>query len=173
MKKTFLYSMAIFSLIILAFIPGCSQLPSLGESSSMIEPKIVRQAELSEDWSMQQMQLVIEPAEDIQLLLKLANGDKVDGYFYMEKGEGVEFEVMAESPVYRSQGDDPKNPATVPSDRFSFTASQAQGTTYTLLFRNPEDETKGSRITVFTEILYPSTGSIFAQIVKGASEEEE
>jgi hypothetical protein len=157
--------LGLIMMVIMVSTMGCSQIPSLTDSSSVIKPKIIRQSELGTKWTMQQMQIEVAAGDEVQLLLKLANADRVDGYFYLLKGDGIEFQVVAAAPVYESQGDNPKTPGRVTSDRFTFTASQAQGTTYTLIFRNPDEKSKETKMSVFTEIVYPITGSIFAQIV--------
>jgi hypothetical protein len=91
----------------------------------------------------------------VAILLKLADGDKVDGFFYLEKGDTVDFRITGKTQIFRSNE----------ADRFSFTASQSQGDTYNLLFRNTadEDETQKS-ITVSLEVIYPLKGEIYVPV---------
>ena len=59
----------------LAFTLGCSEITGLREVSSPSGPEIVRQAEIDSDWWMNQMKIVLEPGEELCILLKLADGD--------------------------------------------------------------------------------------------------
>lgn len=140
---------------------GCSQIPDLTRQSSPASTKIVREAKLGSSWEMRQISFEVAAGEKLPILLKLSDGDRVDGYFYLEKGRNVDFQVMANSLVYKSQS--PGNaPAGITSDRFSFIASQAQGSSYSLIFSNPAPSTdKEAKVAVFLEVVYPASGSIF------------
>jgi hypothetical protein len=104
-------------------------------------------------------QLEIDLENEIPLTLILKDGDRVDGYFYLEKGDNVGFNVSGNSLIYASKPSDTET-ARITSDRFSFTASQAQGIAYILTFKpgNLDGGQKGA--TVFLEIVYPATGSL-------------
>jgi hypothetical protein len=53
----------------------------------------------------------------------------------------------------------------VASDRFSFVADRAEGTTYTLTFDNKNGSAANTaKATVFLEVIYPVTGSIFVPV---------
>lgn len=110
------------------------------------------------------MSLRLDADKELPILIKLADGDRVDGYFYLEKGNNVDFQVMANSLVYKPQ---PQSAAAggMSGDRFAFTASTAQGSSYTLTFRNaaPAKE-KQAGVTVFLELIYPSTGAVFTRL---------
>lgn len=162
MKKAIIVALVTLSLLLFA---GCSGISGLGDgSSSPASPRILRKAQLAAKWEMRHISLEIGAGEQLPILLKLADGARVDGYFYLESGNNVDFQIMANSLVYKP----PQDAATskgLTSDRFSFTATQAQGNSYTLLFRNttPVND-KQPKVTVFLEIIYPSAGSVFTPL---------
>lgn len=151
-------------LISMLFLPACSKLSNVSGSSAIVKPEIVRQAQLGENWSMQQMTIEVPAEKEVQILLKLGDGDRVDGYFILEKGDGIEFQVKADSLIYEARSTEIKNPTLVDSDRFAFIASKAQGTTYTLVFRNPDKSSNASSVSVYAEVVYPITGTLFTEI---------
>jgi hypothetical protein len=120
--------------------------------------EIVNTVQLASEWEMNQMRIVVNEEDEMSLLLKLDSGDDVDGYFYLEDGEHVNFEITGNSRIYVSKSEDKYGQIT--SDRFNFTASQAQGTTYSLTFENNTD----SPVTVFLEIIYPDTASMYVPV---------
>ncbi len=144
------------------FLLGCSTISNVGSSSSP-SAKITRKAELASKWELRQMTLELSAGDQLPILLKLADGDKVDGYFYLEKGNNVDFQIMANSLVYKPAQDASKG---ITSDRFAFTASTAQGSSYTLSFRNTASGKEKTGVTVFLEVIYPATGSIFTPLEK-------
>ncbi len=157
MKKVILIIM-IFSLLA---VLGCQEISRLteetGQTSSQTNLKILKAVELGSAWQMKQIKFDISAKEEVAILLKLSNGDKVDGYFYLEKGEEIDFHVTAKTLLQQS----------VAPDRFSFTANQSEGDTYTLSFRNPagdDEQDKQKEVSVFLEIIYPVSGSIYVPV---------
>jgi len=120
--------------------------------------KEVRQAEIAHAWAMKQMEINLDSSTSV--LLTLAEGAEVSGYFYLTRGNNIDFRISGKSLIYQS------TPASVSSnitsDRFSFTASGAQGIAYTLKLI-PNEKGEGKKITpsVFLEIIYPASGEIF------------
>ncbi len=151
-KRIFVIGAALL-LSVTAF--GCEQISGITGNSGQnpsADFKIVKAVELGVDWEMKQMSFAVGPGKSLDILLKLGDGDDVDGYFYLEKGDAVNFAVTGKTVLLESED----------ADRFSFTARQPEGDTYTLTFRNPADEEDtGKTASVFLEIIYPQSGSVF------------
>ena len=153
---------------LLLFITGCAELEGLTrglETSSPAGPEIVRKAKIGSAWQMNQMKIKLAGGEETSILLKLTDGGKVDGYFYLERGGAMDFQIIGDSLIYESKDLDGKDAEEVTSDRFSFIAARAQGTTYTLTFQNPADKDDlQSEATIFLEIIYPADSSLFMPV---------
>ena len=148
----------IFGALLIILSVGALGCPAASTSLSA-NVKTVREAEIAPDWAMKQMEITLEA--ETKIVLTLAYGDKVDGYFYLVSGENISFSISGTSLIYESKasGTAEKN---VSSDRFSFTASQAQGIAYTLKLKPGSDETTGAIVLI--ELIYPATGEIFIPI---------
>ena len=163
MKKIFLMLM----LSVLVFSLGCAELGELAgdltTSSAGKTPKVVRSATLESEWAMKQVELKMGADEEIEILLKLSEGDEVDGYFYLESGTIYGFEISGTTSLYMIKQESGEE--GVSSGRFSFTATEDEGITYTLMFstRGDEDEVQTSK-TIFLEIIYPKNGSLFIPV---------
>jgi len=150
---------AVILLTLLLTLSGCEELSDLTQgvttSSSQANLKIEKSVELGGTWQMKQINFRVGAGQEVAILLKLSDGDKVDGFFYLEKGDTVDFRITGKSQLYRSTAD----------NRFSFAASQAQGDTYSLLFRNTAEEDEGQKsITIFLEVIYPLSGEIYVPV---------
>ncbi len=163
MKKGIIFT--IIALVTLS-LTGCSAVSRITGLFSSGGPEIVKKADLGTKWTMRQISLELGAGSQMPVLLRLADGDKVDGFFYLEKGNNVDFQITANSLIYKPSIQD-AYARGITSDRFSFTASQAQGTTYTLMFRNTSYS--NDKVTVFLEIIYPVTGSVFTLLENAAT----
>jgi type IV pilus biogenesis protein CpaD/CtpE len=154
---------AIGILVILSLIGivGCSSVPKSTTTTQPATVRTIREAEIASAWTMKQLE--VNSAAEITLVLTLASGDKVDGFYYLEKGTDTAFKISGSSLIYESQPASVKESIT--SDRFSFTASQAQGIAYTLTLNAGVAADKAKTgTTIFLEIIYPSTGSLYVPI---------
>jgi len=151
----------IIAIVILSLIPilGCEEISRLTqeptETSSPTNLKILKAVELGSEWEMKQIIFDVGAGDEVAILLKLSDGDEVDGYFYLEKGEVIDFRITGKTLLFESEV----------QDRFSFIASQDQGDTYTLAFRNTADDDQKEKITVFLEVIYPVGGSVYVPVV--------
>ena len=157
-------------LLSLVFTLGCEEISSLTgsqtQTSSGQNLKIFKAVELGSEWEMKQMSFKVGADDEVLILIKLSTGDKADGYFYLEKGEDIGFSITGKSLLYASAIPVGTGSKGITSDRFSFAATQSEGDTYTLAFRNPADDDDGLRATVsvFLEIIYPVTGSVYVPV---------
>ena len=143
----------------LLLLVGCSSSPAVTNPSSGASVRVVREAKITAAWYVRQME--IDLATELPIVLKLNDGDRVDGYFYVEKGSGIGFRISGNSLIYESKATDAKARG-VPSDRFSFTAGKAQGIAYTLTLAGSDNSSQERNAsTVFLEVIYPATGSVF------------
>jgi hypothetical protein len=149
--------LAVLALSVLIVLGGCSSSPGTTSTTPPAGVKTIRETTISGGWIMKQLEVNL--GSDIALVLKLAEGDKVDGFFYLEKGTDVGFQISGTSSIFESQP--AAKSAAVTSDRFSFVATQAQGLAYTLTLSRSE---KTVTTTVFLELIYPSDGSLFVPI---------
>ena len=151
----------IIAIMILALLPvlGCEEISRLTqeptETSSPTNLKILKAVELGSEWEMKQILFDVGVGDEVAILLKLSDGDEVDGYFYLEKGEVIDFRITGKTLLFESEV----------QDRFFFTANQDQGDTYTLAFRNTaDDDDQKEKITVFLEVIYPVGGSVYVPV---------
>ncbi|MDD5126609.1 MAG: hypothetical protein PHR43_00685 [Dehalococcoidales bacterium] len=156
-KKVFL----VIILFLVTFAAGCGEIS--GISSSAARPQILRKAEINGRWQLYHLKIEVAPGQSVPVLLKLADGDKVDGYFYLEKGNNVNFQVAGSSIIYRTEPAGTSG-SRVSSDRFSFTAMQGQGMSYTLTFTNPSTSDEETKVTAFLELIYPISGDIYIEL---------
>lgn len=156
MIKRIIIAIMILSLV---SILGCEEISRLTQEqtqkSSSTNLKILKAVELGSEWEMKQMRFDVGAGDEVAILLKLSDGDKVDGYFYLEKGDSLDFRITGKTLIDKSEV----------QDRFSFVANQDQGDTYTLTFHNTaDDDDRQETVTVFLEVIYPITGSVYIPV---------
>lgn len=138
---------------------GCSVLSKKETTTPPASVRPVRESQIASQWMMKQLEVNLET--EIPIMLTLKNGDKAEGYFYVVKGSGIKFKISGNSLIYESKPQTDKD-KEITSDRFSFTASQSQGSGYTLLLStNNQTGKQKTESTVFLELIYPIDGSIF------------
>jgi hypothetical protein len=156
MVKKVIGILVVLSLISISII-GCSSGSKTSTATPAASVKIIREASIASNWTMKQLE--INASAEIPLTLRLSNGDKVDGFFYLEKGTDTAFQISGNSLIYESKATGKSDAIT--SDRFSFSATQTQGLAYVLTFNAGIDATKTkNQTTIFLELIYPATGSL-------------
>jgi hypothetical protein len=166
MRKLFL----IISLISILALAGCSVFNGGSTNGTTTttppSPKILRQTQLAGKYQMYQIEVTLKAGAELPLIIKLQNGEKADGYFYVEKGgDSIDFQITGNSQVYQS---DMKNipSGQAASDRFAFTATQAQGLYYELTLRNTASSGQNTSSTIFVEVIYSGSEPISAPLGK-------
>lgn len=149
-------------ILLTSFAAGCAEWSGISVDTAA-RPQILRKATIDDQWQMYQLKIEMAPGQSVPVLLKLPDGAQVDGYFYLEKGSNVAFQVMGSSVIYRAEPSGTSG-SRVSSDRFSFTATQTQGMSYTLTFTNPSTSDDEAKITAFLELIYPVTGAIYIEL---------
>jgi hypothetical protein len=154
--------LSVIMVLSLVGILGCSLTSNTTSTPPPSSVKTIREAKIGSAWEMKQLEITL--GTEYSILLTLADGDKADGYFYLEKGDSINFRITGNSLIYESKAKDAKTQG-VTSDRFSFVASKAQGIAYTLTLSNAAGSSdQQSKATIFLEIIYPATGSVFIPI---------
>jgi hypothetical protein len=152
----------VIAMISLIGTAGCSILSKTETTTAPSSVRLIREAQIASQWMMKQLEIDMESETPIMLTLK--GGDKVEGYFYVTKGGGVKFKISGNSVIYESRLQTVKD-KEITSDRFSFTASQSQGSGYTLLISTDNQTGKPKTdTTVFLELIYPVDSIIFVPI---------
>jgi hypothetical protein len=148
--------------IVLVSVMGCSVIKSpTGSSSSPASYSIARSATISPHWLVKQIKVNLAAGKELPIIMKLADGDYVEGLFYLEEGKNVNFSIAGSSIFYQSTATN----GVVTSDSIKFTANINQGIAYTLSFRNPiTDSASSGDIKIFLELKYPDTALLFIPI---------
>jgi hypothetical protein len=157
--------LCVITAVALLGLTGCELISKATETTTTTAPasvRIVREAKIGHTLLMKQMEINLET--EVKIILSLKDGDSMEGYFYLLKGDKVGVTISGISTLYSfttvESGD-----TTVTSDMFSFTANQGQGVAYTMtLTAGTDTEGKKKEATVFLEIIYPATGSLFVPI---------
>ena len=145
----------ILSVLLLAVTAGCTNKAS-GNSPATPAANLTtqRKAVIGSKWQLYQIQVDVDSAGDLPLAIKLSQGDKVDGYYYVLNGDSVAFSITGNTTVFQSS---PDSSGKITSDRFSFSSTSDQGNYYSLDFKN----NSGQKVSVYLEIIYPVTGTIY------------
>ena len=152
-KKMLVFGLV--ALLMLVVFAGCS---GNSESAHVGKHEILREAVLGHNWQMYQVRLKLEPGSYFDIDLRdMVQGDKVDGYFFLETGSTVTVDITSGANViYHFESVNAIAGSTI-SDRFSFVTNLPLGTAHVLKFTNIGTE---KNISVFLEIIYPVTAKI-------------
>jgi len=160
-NKFIITAFLIISILTTSLLAGC-----IGKSVTTSAPArkytIVQGNEIIDSqgvkWQIYQLRLTLDGGATFTIDLNLANSDKVDTWYTTEKptsGGSVNFQVKAGTDVIYTAAGASATATGNTSDRLSFTAATANGTSYRLIFHNNLAD-KNSKETIFTEIIYPA-----------------
>ena len=153
------------SILTTSMLVGC-----VGKSNSSTTSERKYQIVMAKDiidskgakWKIYQLRLTLGGGATFTVDLNLADGDKVDCWYDTEQpksGGSVDFKVRAGTSVIYSSVAASTAAVGNTSDRLpTFTAAQANGTSYRLVFHNNLAD-KNSKETILTEITYPAKDS--------------
>ncbi len=171
MKKSryILTVLMILSILTTSLLAGC-----VGKSGVTSTPTrkydIVKVTDIVDSqgakWKIYQLRLTLEGGATFTIDLNLTNNDNVECWYTTEKptsGGSVNFQVKAGAAVIYPSGTTSSTAGNSTalgntSDRLSFAATQANGTSYRLIFHDNLADIN-SKETIFTEITYPNNNS--------------
>ena len=166
MKKSryIISSLLIVSILAATLLAGCA-----GQTSTSTTPtrvySIVKVTEITDmqgvKWENYQLRLTLQGGGTFPIDLNLAPGNVVSCWYTTEKptsGGSVNFQVEAGTAVIYPTVAAGTGAVGNTSDRLTFTAAQANGTSYRLVFHNNLSDIN-SKETIYTEINYPANAS--------------
>jgi uncharacterized protein YceK len=161
-KSRYIFTaLMIISIIATLLLAGCAS-KSNSTSTPARKYDIVKVIDLVDskgaNWKVYQLRLDLEGGASFTIDLNLSDGDKVDCYYKLEKpttGGNIDFKVKAGTAIIYNSAAVPATAVANTSDRLTFSAAPAQGTSYRLIFKNNLVD-KTSKQTIFTEIIYPA-----------------
>ena len=154
----------IISIITTSLLAGCA-----GKATTPATPAIKYQIAMVKNitdskgakWKISQLRLTLDGGATFTVDLNLTDGDKVDCWYSTEKpatGGSVDFQIQAGTTLIYASTSASSAAIANTSDRLSFSAVKANGTSYRLIFHSNLAD-KNSKETVLTEITYPATDS--------------
>ena len=169
-KNRYIFTaLMIISIITTSLLAGCA-----GKATTQSTPTrkydIVKVMNIVDSqgakWKVYQLRLTLEGGATFTIDLNLNDGDAVKCLYTTEKptsGGSVNFQVKAGTAIIYPSGTTGSATAAAgavgdTSDLLSFTATQASGTSYRLIFHNNLSD-KNSKETIYTEITYPANDS--------------
>lgn len=163
LKRIFI---AVIALSLISVL-GCwkaSPTPTVSPTPVAAQFEPLKTVDIASKWKVKELRVEVGADKEFLLLLKLAEGDKVDGYFYLEKGANAGFQIAGKTLVYKYAPDIAKAGGGVPGDPFSFTATREQGDMYMLTLDNHAARGGSQSLTVFLHIIYPANALVFVPI---------
>jgi len=163
-SKYIVLSILIGSLLATMMLTGCT-----GQTTTSTTPtrvySIVKTTEITDlqgvKWEDYQLRLTLQGGGTFPIDLNLAAGNVVSCWYTTEKpasGGSVVFQIEAGNSVIYPTGGTGAGAAGNTSDKLTFTASQANGTSYRLVFHNNLSDIN-SKETIYTEINYPANAT--------------
>jgi hypothetical protein len=154
----------ILSIMMMSLLAGCGS-KSTVSSTPARKYDIVKVMTITDlqgaKWKTYQLRLTLDAGATFTIDLNLANGDKIDCYYITENpatGGSVNFQIKAgDTVVYPPSTAVSATPGNT-SDSFIVTATQTNGSSYRLIYRNTMPD-KNSKETIYTEIKYPANGA--------------
>jgi hypothetical protein len=164
-KNRYIFTiLMIISIIATLLLSGC-----VGKTTTQSTPARKYQIAMVKDitdskgakWKIYQLRLTLDGGATFTVDLNLTDGDKVDCWYSTEKpatGGSVDFQIQAGTTLIYASTSASSAAIANTSDRLSFSAVKANGTSYRLIFHSNQAD-KNSKETVLTEITYPATDS--------------
>jgi basic membrane lipoprotein Med (substrate-binding protein (PBP1-ABC) superfamily) len=163
-SKYFITAILLISITATTLLVGCA-----GQKTTSTVPSrvysIVKVTEITDlqgvKWENYQLRLTLEGGATFPIDLNLANGNVVSCWYTTEKpasGGSVNFQVEAGTSVIYPTGTTGTGAVGNTSDKLTFTATTANGTSYRLVFHNNLTDIS-SKETIYTEINYPANAS--------------
>ena len=163
-NKVIISSILIVSLLAVTLLVGCT-----GQTSTSTTPtrvySIVKVSEITDlqgvKWENYQIRLTLQGSGTFPIDLNLAAGNVVSCWYTTEKpasGGSVNFQIEAGTSLIYPITATGSGAVGNTSDKLTFTASQANGTSYRLVFHNNLSDINSKEV-IYTELNYPANAS--------------
>ena len=155
-----LLTSAIVSLLLISCVGQTTTVTTPTRSYSVVKTAGVTDSEGTK-WQIYQLSMVLQGGGNLTIDMNLTPGDEVSCWYNTEQpasGGSVNFKIEAGNsliyPLVPTSSADPGDT----SDNFTFTASQADGSSYRLIFHNNLPDLNANE-TIYTEISCPANPS--------------
>ena len=163
-NKFIISSILILSLLAATLLVGCA-----GQTTTSTTPtrvySIVKVSEITDlqgvKWENYQIRLTLQGGGTFPIDLNLAAGNVVSCWYTTEKpasGGSVNFQIEAGTALIYPITATGSGAVGNTSDKLTFTATQANGTNYRLVFHNNLSDINSKEV-IYTEINYPANAS--------------
>jgi len=162
-SKYIILSILIVSLMA-TLLAGCTGQKATSTTPSRVY-SIVKVTEITDlqgvKWENYQLRLTLQGGGTFPIDLNLAAGNVVSCWYTTEKpasGGSVNFQIEAGTAVIYPTGASGTGAVGNTSDRLTFTGTQANGSSYRLVFHNNLSDINSKEV-IYTEINYPANAS--------------
>jgi basic membrane lipoprotein Med (substrate-binding protein (PBP1-ABC) superfamily) len=163
-NKFIISSILILSLLAATLLVGCA-----GQTTTSTTPtrvySIVKVSEITDlqgvKWENYQIRLTLQGGGTFPIDLNLAAGNVVSCWYTTEKpasGGSVNFQIEAGTALIYPITATGSGAVGNTSDKLTFTATQANGTSYRLVFHNNLSDINSKEV-IYTELNYPANAS--------------